>query len=145
MAENPHDPSALMDAARYRVFAEDHVRFADIDMFGHCNNKSFAAFFEEGRVALSLKAGLPLGQGKMGRAMVRNTINYISEMRLGDRVRIGIRVLKLGRSSITLGSAIFRGEECVGTEESVIVLFDRASKKSMEIPEGLRKALEGCM
>jgi len=142
MAELPHDPAGLADAARYRIRAEDHVRFADIDMFGHCNNKSFAAFFEEARVVLSEKAGLPMDEGDLGRAMVRNTINYLAEMRLGDQVRIGVRVLRLGRSSITIGSAIFRGDECTATEEAVLVLFNRATKQPVEIPGDMRRNLE---
>ncbi len=136
------DPALLARTETYRIWTRDRVRFADMDMFGHCNNKAFATFFEEGRVAFAAASGMSLDPGALGRAMIRNSISYRAEMHLGDEVRIGVALLEIGRGFITLGSAIFRGDTCTATEEAVLAFFDRDTKRMCAIPPDVRQQLE---
>ena len=50
-------PFDAVDPASYRFWIEDHVRFADLDPLGHCNNAAISTFFESSRVALFAAAG----------------------------------------------------------------------------------------
>ena len=57
------------------------------------------------------------------------------------RVRIGARVLRLGRTSFTLAGAVFDGERCAATAVVVAVLFELAQRRSVEIPADLCQSL----
>src|SRR5687768_5857721 len=96
-----------VDPASYRHWIEDHVRFADLDPLGHCNHAVISGFFESSRVALFEAAGFPLLGGARSLSIVRLLIEFRRELRLGADVRIGVRVVRLGRTSVTLGGALF--------------------------------------
>ena len=57
------------------------------------------------------------------------------------RVRVGARVLRIGRTSFTLAGAIFDADRCAATAQVVAVLFDLAQRRSVEIPADLRQTL----
>ena len=40
------------DPGSYSFWATEHVRFADLDMLGHVNNKAYATYFEPARVKI---------------------------------------------------------------------------------------------
>jgi acyl-CoA thioester hydrolase len=71
--------------------------------------------------------------------VVRQTIEYRKELSLGARVKIGTRVVKLGRTSVTMAAAIFQGDICAATADVVAVLIDRDSRRPVELPEAARR------
>jgi acyl-CoA thioester hydrolase len=131
----------LADPSAYHHWVEDHVRFADLDPLGHCNHAVISGFFESSRVALFREAGLPLLHGGMSVSVVRLVLEFKRELVLGDRVRVGGRVARLGRTSVTLANALFVGERCAATAEVVGVLIDLAKRSPAELPPELRAGL----
>jgi acyl-CoA thioester hydrolase len=131
----------LTDPAGYRHWVDDHVRFADLDPLGHCNHAVISGFFESSRVALFRDAGLALLQGGTSLSVVRLVLEFKRELVLGDRVRAGGRVVRLGRTSVTLANALFVGERCAATAEVVGVLIDLGKRSPTELPPGLRAGL----
>ena len=125
----------------YRHWIEDRVRFADLDPLGHCNNAAIGGFFESSRVALFTEVGQPISGGDLSVVIVRIEIDFRREIHYGARVRVGARVLKIGRTSLTLAGAVFDGDRCAATAQVVAVLFDLAQRRSVEIPTDLRQAL----
>jgi acyl-CoA thioester hydrolase len=138
MDSQPHDPA---DRSSYRHWIEDHVRFADLDPLGHCNHAVISGFFESSRVALFEAAGHRLGEHGRSLSIVRLVIEFRRELLYGARVRIGARVLKLGRTSVTLGGAVFDGDQCAATAEVVGVLIDLETRSPTEVPADLREQL----
>ena len=136
---DPFDPA---DQSSYRHWVEDHVRFADLDPVGHCNHAVICGFFESSRVALFAEAGGHLLRPS-GRSMsvVRLLVEFRRELLLGARVRVGGRVLKLGRTSITLAGALFHDGTCAATAEVVGVLIDLEARRPVELPDELRQGL----
>ena len=134
-AADPTDP------AGYRHWVEDHVRFADLDPLGHCNHAVISGFFESSRVALFQEAGLTLLQGGTSLSVVRLVLEFKRELVLGDRVRAGGRVVRLGRTSVTLGNALFVDGQCAATAEVVGVLIDLEKRSPAELPPELRAGL----
>jgi acyl-CoA thioester hydrolase len=61
-----------------------------------------------------------------------------------DEIEVGMKVIKIGYSSVKYGLGIFRkGEEKVSAfGEFVHVFVNRNSKKPVEIPKETKKALE---
>jgi acyl-CoA thioester hydrolase len=129
------------DPAVYRHWIEDHVRFADLDPLGHCNHAVISGFFESSRVALFAAAGNPILGGGLSFPIVRLVLEFRRELLLGTSVRIGARVVRLGRTSVTLGGAVFEAERCAATAEVVGVLIDLETRSSTELPSELRERL----
>ena len=134
-------PIDAADPASYRFWIEDHVRFADLDPLGHCNNAAISTFFESSRVALFAAAGHLLGHDGKSLSITRLLIEFRRELGYGARVRIGARVVKLGRTSVTLAGAVFDREHCAATAEVVGVLIDLQKRSSTELPPDLRARL----
>jgi acyl-CoA thioester hydrolase len=130
-----------LEPSFYRHWIEDRVRFADLDPLGHCNNAAINGFFESSRVALFTEMGHPVSGGAFSIPIVRIEIDFRRELLYGARVRVGARVLKVGRTSLTLAGAVFDGERCAATAQVVAVLFDLAQRRSVEIPGDLRDTL----
>ena len=137
------DPKLIdvADRSSYPHWIEDHVRFADLDPLGHCNHAVISGFFESSRVALFETAGHRLGEHGRSLSIVRLLIEFRRELLYGARVTVGARVLKLGRTSVTLGGAVFDGEHCAATAEVVGVLIDLGTRTSTELPADLREQL----
>src|SRR3954453_16802912 len=85
----------------YRHWIEDRVRFEDIDPLGHCNNAAINGFFESSRVALFTEARLPVSGGSLSILIVRIEIDFRHELLYGARVRVGARILRIGRTSFS--------------------------------------------
>ena len=129
------------DPGSYRFWADEHVRFADLDMLGHVNNKAYATYFETARVSFMSHCGLSDGI-KVGVAMVRLEIDYRKEIRFPATLKLGVRLRKLGNSSLTLACAIFNGEVCASTSQSIAVRFDGETRGSKPFTPEERQALE---
>jgi len=95
-----------LEPSFYRHWIEDRVRFADLDPLGHCNNAAIGGFFESSRIALFADAGHPVSGGALSIPIVRVEIDFRHEILYGARVRVGTRVLRLGRTSFTLAGAV---------------------------------------
>src|SRR5688500_15094851 len=135
MESQPHDGA---DHSSYGHWVEDHVRFADLDPLGHCNHAVISGFFESTRVALFEAAVHQLGEHGRALSMVRLVIDFRRELLYEPRVRIDARVIKLRRTCVTLGGAVFDGGQCAATAEVVGVLIDLGTRRPTELPADLR-------
>ncbi|WP_119679986.1 acyl-CoA thioesterase [Indioceanicola profundi] len=138
----PADTGAvqLTDPALYRHWSDEHVRFNDLDPLGHANNNAIGVYFESGRVAFHDAIGL---RDNLDHQFVaaRIVIEYKAEIHRPNRLRIGTGVLRIGRTSWTLGSALFIGDRCMATSECVLVLIDTQTRRPVPIPDLARGGL----
>jgi acyl-CoA thioester hydrolase len=129
------------DPGSYNFWATENVRFADLDMLGHVNNKAYATYFETARVAFMTECGLTDGI-RVGVAMVRLEIDYRKEIRFPATLKLGVALCKLGNSSLTLACAIFDGDVCASTSKSIAVRFDAETRASKAFTPAERQTLE---
>ena len=129
------------DPASYGFWATEHVRFADLDMLGHVNNKAYATYYETARVNYMASRGLSDGL-KVGMALVRLELDYRKEIRYPATLRLGVRLRRLGNSSLTLACAIFDDHGCASTSISIAVRFDGDTRGSKPFTPEERMALE---
>jgi acyl-CoA thioester hydrolase len=136
------DPS-LRDAAGFRHWTPVTLRFRDLDLLGHVNNVNLAGWLEDGRVALELPVQ-PLSAGYAGPVIVLADlhIQYLAEVRLGQEVRVGTRVQRLGSRSVTVGQAVFADGACAAVAEAVEVLIDPATRRPVAWPPEFRALFE---
>ena len=131
----------LTDPAAYRFWIDERVRFADLDALGHVNNNAIGVYFESGRVALMETCGGFRPESAWTVVLARCVMEFKAELLYPGTARVGVRVLRLGNSSVTLGSAIFSGDTCIATQEGVCVIVDPATHRPTPLPPELRAAL----
>lgn len=135
-----HIPAAT-DEVAYRFWAEEHVRFADLDMLGHVNNKSFNVFAESGRVAFLDQTRMWQVDSPRQNVIVRVELDYHRELHFPAVVRIGVRVLKIGTTSFTLGLGMFSGGHCVASAVTVLVRIDNRTRAPLPLDDQERALL----
>ena len=112
---------APTDPAAYTHWVDERVRFCDTDAMGHTNNVALAAHIESGRVAYTYD--LMLRMRGEGRAITLRhlEVDYLREVRYPSLLRVGSRMLAVGRTSFTVGTAVFDDDGCVATSQGVLV------------------------
>jgi acyl-CoA thioester hydrolase len=142
MSTEPRVTASETDAACYTHWTEVNLRYGDTDRQGHINNAVFTTLLESGRVAFLFneKGEVVAGNGK-AYVIAKLTMDFLAEMNFPGSVRIGTKVLTTGRSSFTLGQAIFLNGKCCSTAQSVIVLTDEQTRRSTPLTESLLEQL----
>ncbi len=142
----PVQPTAARAAVRsdYRYFVPIPTRWMDNDVYGHVNNVVYYAYFDTiiNRYLIA-EGGLDIGRGDVIGLCVESRCRYRKPVAFPDDVDAGLRVAKLGRSSVTYEIGIFArgGDDAAAEGEFVHVFVDRETRKATPIPEPLRSAL----
>ena len=125
----------------YRYWVDERVRFNDLDMLGHVNNIAYLVYVETGRATFLRSIGMFDIGARRQTVIVRFEIDYRRELGYPADVRVGVRVLDIGRTSFRIGVGIFAGETCVATATNVIVRWDRDLRQAVELDGAERVAL----
>ncbi|KJH79644.1 acyl-CoA thioesterase [Pseudomonas sp. KSR10] len=140
MAEQPQHLRA-----DYRHFQPITTRWHDNDIYGHVNNVVYYSYFDSAVNAYLIeRGGLDIHEGEVVGFVVSSSCDYFASIAFPDALEVGMRVGKLGNSSVQYELAIFKvGEEqACAAGRFVHVFVDRASNRPTPIPDGLRTALE---
>ncbi len=130
------------DPAAYPYWKRDILRWGDCDSLGHINNVVFARFFESGRIAFMNDLGVGGGELDADDFVIAHlSIDFLAEMHYPGEVRTGVRVLRIGRSSVRLAEAIFVDGTCYGSGDAVLVRVGRKSGHAEPLPEALKARL----
>lgn len=125
----------------YRYWADERVRFYDLDLMGHVNNVAYTIYAESGRAAFLRHIGFWTETGRRQNVIARLEIDYRQELKYPNELKVGLRVLKIGGSSFTLGIGIFAGEACVATAQATLVRFDAETRKAIALDDQDRAIL----
>lgn len=74
--------------------------------------------------------------------LARLELNFLRQVRYGDRVHVLTCVAKLGRTSVTLAREVYGDDARAARAVSVVVVFDYNVQKPVPIPERARSLLE---
>ena len=129
----------------YKHFQPITTRWHDNDIYGHVNNVVYYGFFDTAvNNYLIQQGGLDIQDGGIVGFVVSSDCDYFASIAYPDLIEVGLRVAKLGNSSVQYELAIFReGEqEASAAGRFVHVFVERASNRPTAIPPRLRAALE---
>lgn len=121
------------------------TRWLDNDIYGHVNNVVYYSYFDTVIAHyLMEEGGLDPWKSPVVGYAVESGCRYHRPLAFPDRVRAGLRVVHIGRSSVRYEIGIFRADDPVACADGhfVHVFVDRASQKSTPIPPAIRTALE---
>lgn len=131
--------------ADYRWFHAITTRWMDNDVFGHVNNVVYYSWIDTAvnRFLLDHRL-LELGASPVVGIVAETGCRYISQITYPDEVTVGIRVAKLGRSSVRYAVGIFRADADAASADGhfVHVYVERASMRPVAIPDFIRAGLE---
>lgn len=117
------------------------VRFRDIDAMGHVNNAVYATYLEQARAEYYRQViHTPLDE--VATVLVNLEIDYRQPIHLGDDVTVAMRVTELGKSSIVMGYELRANSEVGATAETVQVVIDSGTERSVPIPDEWRERIE---
>jgi len=85
----------------YRHFRAIGTRWMDNDVYGHVNNVVYYSFFDTAVNGYLIEAGaLDIGRSDVIGLVVETRCNYFAPLTFPQAVDAGLRVAKLGRSSV---------------------------------------------
>lgn len=132
-----HDP--LSD---FPVVTELPVQWGDQDAFQHVNNTVYLRWCESGRIDYLTRTGLngPSEQNPIGPILAAIQCNFRRPVTYPDHVRIGTRITRLGRSSMTMEHIIVSvaQRDIVADASSTLVVYDYGGQASRPIPPDFR-------
>lgn len=130
----------------YKFTIPLRVRWAEVDGQGVVFNGHYLTYFDVGITEYWRAIGLPYPEGIADTGsdlfVVKAVVNYHSPIGYDDVLEVGVRVARLGNSSLTFAIQIDREGKCLSTGEVVYVTTDAVSRRSRPIPEKLRQAVE---
>ena len=138
-------PNPVPQRADYCHFQPIITRWHDNDVYGHVNNVTYYSFFDTAvNTYLIEVGGLDIHDGEVVGFVVSSAGDYFASIAFPERIDIGLRVGKLGNSSVQYELAVFKAgeEDACAAGRFVHVFVDRASNQPVPIPGRLREALE---
>ena len=119
-------------------------RFNDIDAMGHVNNAVIFTYFEEGRKALFYDAFRESVPGGFNFMVAHLECDYMMPVRLEDRLLLNLWVTTVGTKSFGLAYALMDEADVnriFAKGSSVQVCYDYRQRRSVPVPQTLKKAL----
>ena len=119
------------------------TRWADNDIYGHINNVVYYAYFDTVINDYLIKeGGLDVRLGSVIGVCVESQCRYLESAAYPEKLDAGLRVTKLGNSSVTYEIGIFRAETLCALGAFVHVFVDAATRRPSPIPDRIRSSLE---
>ena len=134
-----------MSRAAYAHVLAIPTRWADNDVYGHVNNVEYYAFFDTVINAwLIREGGLDIHHAAAIGLCAESHCTFKAALAFPEVVDAALRVGRLGRSSVTYEIGLYAqgAEEPAAEGWFVHVFVDRASRRPVEIPAGVRASLE---
>jgi acyl-CoA thioester hydrolase len=134
----------LPTRAEYRYFLEIPTRWMDNDVYRHVNNVTYYSWFDTIVARFLLGSGaINLTDSPVIGVVVETLCRYHAPIAFPETVTAGLRVERLGTTSIRYGIAIFREADDSASAEGhfVHVYVDRATQtRPTPLPAALRDA-----
>ncbi len=134
--------------AAYVHFTRISTRWMDNDVYGHVNNVVYYSFFDTAvNEHLIVSGCLDAAGSAIVGLVVETSCQYFKSISFPDAVYAGLRVAKLGTSSVRYEIGIFLNDSDTAAAEGhfIHVYVDRATNKPVPIPEKFRAALSALM
>ena len=129
----------------YRHFDRITTRWMDNDAYGHVNNVVYYSWFDTVVNEYLIAQGvLDITGGAVIGLVVETQCRYFSELAFPQPVDLGLRIGRLGTSSVRYEIGVFAEGEPTASAQGhfVHVYVDRATRRPTALPAPLRAALE---
>jgi acyl-CoA thioester hydrolase len=122
------------------------VQWGDQDAFQHVNNTVYFRWFETARIDYTRRLGFNemMRQQKVGPILAAIGCDYRRQITFPDTVHIGSKIVRIGRTSLSMEHALVsQASRGIAAEsKSILVLYDYAAGRPVPIPDEIRRAIE---
>ena len=139
MRQNPTNRSD------YNIFSKMSTRWNDNDIYGHLNNVIYYELFDTAvnkwlinNNLIDIKNGNTIG------LIVQSGCNYFSSFEYPEEIDAGIRVTKIGNSSIRYEVGLFKPNDDMASADGffIHVYVDRVNNKPISLDYEFKKKLD---
>ncbi|MCE2660480.1 MAG: YbgC/FadM family acyl-CoA thioesterase [Rubrivivax sp.] len=135
-----------MTRRSFRHLERLRVRWAEVDLQKIVFNGHYLMYFDTAVAGYWRALAMPYHDtmaALQGDLYVRKaTVEYLASARYDDLLDVGMRVQRIGNSSIVFAASVFLGERALVTGELVYVFADPATQTSRPVPDALRQTLQ---
>ncbi len=136
-------PPPRTDYAHFQTFT---TRWRDNDVYAHMNNAVYYEYVDAlVNGWLMRSGGLEVPGGAVIGLVVETRCVFYASLGFPDSVEAGLKVVRIGTSSVTYGIGLFRpgAGTAAAAAQFTHVCVDRADRRPVPIPESLHRALAG--
>lgn len=129
----------------YPVFRTLTTRWMDNDVYGHVNNVVYYSWFDTAVNAWLIEQGvLDIHAGDTIGLVIETQCNYFASLAFPQAIEAGIRVGRLGNSSVRYEVGLFaRGASHAAAQGHFVhVYVDRQTRRPVPLPPPLRSTLQ---
>ena len=133
---------------RYPHFLDIPTRWMDNDVYGHVNNVVYYSYFDTVVNEYLIRSGvLDIEKSTVVGLVVETQCRYFAAITFPDEVHAGLRVARLGRSSVRYEIGLFKNDDASAAAQGhfVHVYVERESRRATALPEEMRAAFEGLL
>jgi acyl-CoA thioester hydrolase len=130
--------------ADFKVTREMQTRWMDNDHYGHVNNVAYYSYFDSAVNGYLMAAtGMDTRTLSAIGIVAESGCRFLKQVSFLDRLEVGLRLEKLGNSSVIYQLAVFRGddEEPAAVGRFVHVYVDATTRRPVQVPAAIRTAL----
>ncbi len=129
----------------YKHFHTITTRWMDNDIYGHVNNVIYYSWFDTAvNQFLIANDVLDIEHSPVVGLVIETQCNYFAPVAFPDRITIGIRVAKLGNSSVRYEVGVFREDEAQVSAQGhfIHVYVSRETRRPAAITDDMRRVLQ---
>ena len=129
----------------YKALQSITTRWMDNDVYGHVNNVIYYSWFDTAVNAWLMAQGvLDIHHGEVIGLVVESHCNYFAPLAFPQQIEAGLRVGRLGASSVRYEIGLFAEGEATTAAQGhfVHVYVDKQTRRPVPLPAPLRKALQ---
>jgi acyl-CoA thioester hydrolase len=125
----------------FRHFRKIPTRWLDNDVYGHVNNVVYYSYFDTAVTGHLVDTGaLDYRNAPVIGIVVETKCSFLKELAFPDVVEAGLRIAKLGNSSVRYEIGLFREDdpEPAAFGYFIHVYVDRETRRPVRIPDRVR-------
>ena len=129
----------------YNYFFKMNTRWNDNDIYGHLNNVIYYELFDTAVNKWLIKNNLiDIKKGNNIGLIVQSGCNYFSSFKYPEDIDAGIRVTKIGNSSVRYEVGLFKQNDDLASADGffIHVYVDRVSNKPINLDYEFKKKLD---
>ena len=122
------------------------IHWGEMDAYQHVNNANYFRWYETARIAYTIRLGLTelMKEQKIGPILANASCNFKRPVVFPDRVHVGSRVVRIGRTSLQMEQRIVSESyrAIVAEGGSTLVVYDYKVNAPHPVPDSIRQAIE---
>ena len=127
----------------FRFHYAVQVRFRDLDPMGHAHHSLPLIYFEEARAAYWREVVGRVGLDAVDYIIAEALLRYHTRIRFPGNPTVGVRVARVGGSSLTLEYGLWTPEsEVLASGRTVQVMYDYARECTVPVAGDVRARIE---